>query len=275
MFDMRFSYFATDDELPLYIQQGGHDSYMFSHEHVDFYELVLVTSGSALHVVGDKTEIIQKGDILIMSQGSGHAYENPEKLRLINLMFRPEMLARFEDEFVKIDGYKQLFSDKSNGLRLSLSDYEEIREILATMEKEYSQRNDGRKALVYTYFIQLVIYLSRLYGMPVKKREISGITAAAAYLEEHYMDDQPLKGAIGQSNYSRRHFCRLFTEVYGVSPQDYLFGVRMKRSMELLRTGLSVAETAGKCGFSDSGYFTRVFKKRFGVLPSHYRAGKD
>ncbi len=280
MFEMRFNYFPIDGTLPFYIQFGGHDSYMFAHTHVDFYELVLVTGGTAEHVVDGGTEQIKKGDVFVIGEGNGHAYENPEKLRIINLMFRSEALKDYEEDFSSVKGYRELFSgntdDFKSRIHLSPADFDDVLRLLTLMEREYAQRKQARKAFLYSYFVQLVITLSRLYGMPVKKREISGITAAAAYLDEHYMEEQPLKSAIELSNYSRRHFCRLFTEVYGFSPQDYLFEIRMRRGADLLRsTGMSVAETAAKCGFSDSGYFTRVFKKRFGVLPSRYRAGKE
>lgn len=281
MFEMWFNYFAKDDSIPFYIQFGIHEKYMFPHEHVDFYELVLVTDGTAEHIVGDERFTIGKGDVLVMNVGSSHAYENACGLHICNIMFRPDMLFTYENEFRGINGFNALFRADDRKpfegcIHLSPKDYEEIRELVCRLENEYTGSNCGRNALIHSYFTQIIVYISRLYGLPVKKREIESITRAAEYIEEHYMEDCVVKEAIAVSNYSRRHFSRLFSEVYGMSPQDYLLDTRIRHAAGYLRnSGLSIAETAVKCGFSDSGYFSRVFKKRYGVLPSRYRSGND
>ncbi len=281
MFEMQFGYFAKDETIPLFIQFGIHENYMFPHIHKDFYELVLVTDGTATHIVGDESFDIGKGDVFVMEVGSSHGYENPHGLHICNLMFKRDMLTAYESEFESIRGYNELFhSDGKNGFKCSLhlspKDFDEFRTLVCRFENEYISRRPGRNALICSYFIQLVVGISRLYGMPVKMREIKGITKAAEYIEEHYEEDCPIKEAILLSNYSRRHFSRLFFEVYGMSPQDYLLDTRIRHAADYLRnSGLSIAETAVKCGFSDSGYFSRVFKKRYGVLPSRYRSGKD
>lgn len=276
MFEMQFCYFAKNDGLPLFIQRGAHENYMFPHQHTDFYELCLITSGTAEHITGNRRMQVHKGELFVIPPKYGHAFENAKGLRLFNLMFKPEAL-RNAPEAVRTGGL--IGNDNKNGFKsrmtLSPEDFTKISLLLSDMTDEYNLCRPGRKELLECCFSGLMIYASRLYEQPVKKREISGITAAAAYLEEHYMEEQPLKQAAVLSNYSQRHFSRLFSEVYSVSPQDYLFNVRMRHASELLRTtGLSVAEAAQKCGFSDSGYFTRAFKKKFGLLPSHYRAGK-
>ena len=149
-------------------------------------------------------------------------------------------------------------------------------ELALELESEYNSQKPCRGAVMDACFTRIVAALSRLYGLPVKRREISAVTNAAEYLDEHYMEEFPLKKAMELSNYSRRHFCRLFTEVYDISPQDYLLDVRMRHAADYLRnSGVSIADAAAMCGFSDSGYFSRVFKKHYGVLPSRYRLGKD
>lgn len=281
MFEMWFNYFAKDETLPVFIQFGAHEKYMFPHEHVDFYELVLVMKGSAEHIAGDRRMKLEKGDVFVMNPGSCHAYENAVGLHICNIMFRPDMLFMYETDLSQLEGFQSLFSADSSSdfrsfLKLSPNDYDEAERLVHLLEKEYFGSGSGRNALITAYFTELIVNISRLYGRPVKKREINVISRAAVYLEEHYMTEQPIKTAIELSNYSRRHFTRLFSEVYGISPQDYLLEVRMKNAALLLRkSGASIAEAALKCGFSDPGYFSRTFKKRYGVLPSRYRAGKD
>ena len=59
---------------------------------------------------------------------------------------------------------------------------------------------------------------------------------------------------------------------------DFIRKKRMKKACELLREGFNVSETAYKVGFSDPNYFSKAFKKEFGIRPtdylSHYYKGE-
>ena len=68
---------------------------------------------------------------------------------------------------------------------------------------------------------------------------------------------------------------RLFHSVLGESPQSYVMRYRMSLADHLLRTGeFSVKEVSARLGFRNPFYFTRVFRKRFGMPPSIVRKGK-
>ena len=74
---------------------------------------------------------------------------------------------------------------------------------------------------------------------------------------------------------SERTFLRRFREATGVSPVDYLLRARIRRAMELLdrrAAKLSISEIASRCGFEDSNYFTRQFRRRTGKSPGEYLA---
>ncbi len=62
------------------------------------------------------------------------------------------------------------------------------------------------------------------------------------------------------------------TSQLGVTPVAFIRGVRLDHAASLLREGrLSINEIAERTGFSSPSYFTKCFKKEFGVLPSEYR----
>lgn len=71
---------------------------------------------------------------------------------------------------------------------------------------------------------------------------------------------------------SETHFRRLFTAAYGVSPLRYRNELLVARGKELLAEGtLSVKEVAFALGFSDPGYFSRLFHRIAGIPPEDYR----
>ena len=74
-------------------------------------------------------------------------------------------------------------------------------------------------------------------------------------------------------NYSDAYFFKLFKQCFRVNFSVYLNEYRITRAKELLQTTrLNVRAVSIACGYSDSNYFTRVFKRITGKTPSEYRA---
>ena len=71
---------------------------------------------------------------------------------------------------------------------------------------------------------------------------------------------------------SKDYLRHLLTQATGRSPVKHLIDVRMERAAKMLsKGGVSVAEAAKACGFSDVYYFSRLFKRRFSIPPAAYR----
>ena len=74
---------------------------------------------------------------------------------------------------------------------------------------------------------------------------------------------------------SRASFFRSFKKSTGVTPNEYIRMMRMKKAAELLLDGkFTVAEVSYKVGIDDPFYFSKCFKSQFGVAPSVYQKGK-
>lgn len=72
----------------------------------------------------------------------------------------------------------------------------------------------------------------------------------------------------------RTAFFRKVKGVTGYTPNEYIRIMRMKRAAELLLHGeLTVSEISYKVGIDDPLYFSKCFKKQFGVSPSSYQKG--
>lgn len=97
------------------------------------------------------------------------------------------------------------------------------------------------------------------------------IEAARAQLAERFAEQHrllPLAHSVGMSPFQ---FARIFRELTGFAPHQYLLKVRYREALRMLRGGASVTEACFRSGFSNLSYFTRGFKKRFGRRPSLLR----
>ena len=88
-----------------------------------------------------------------------------------------------------------------------------------------------------------------------------------------YSVDETLKRLPLSYEYLRK----LFKKETGTTPLCYLSDCRMKLAAQLISSGISnqyseytVSQIAEACGFSDPMYFSRVFKKNFGLSPTEY-----
>lgn len=56
----------------------------------------------------------------------------------------------------------------------------------------------------------------------------------------------------------------------GISGNEFIRRIRLKRGKELLMEGCNVSEAAYSCGFNDVGYFRNCFKDEYGMSPSQF-----
>jgi AraC-like DNA-binding protein len=92
------------------------------------------------------------------------------------------------------------------------------------------------------------------------------------FIESNYPTNITVAKLAELSFMSIRSLQRKFVKVMKVTPMKYLAQVRVKNSARLLlETDLKAYAIAYKCGFSDTPYFIRQFKKIMGISPGEYR----
>ncbi|WP_312642194.1 response regulator [Hydrogenoanaerobacterium sp.] len=71
---------------------------------------------------------------------------------------------------------------------------------------------------------------------------------------------------------SPAYLCVLFKAQTGKTINGYITDVRVEKAKELLKDGkVKIGEIAKRCGYNDSDYFAKVFKKMVDCSPSEYR----
>ncbi|MBV8041668.1 AraC family transcriptional regulator [Pluralibacter sp.] len=93
------------------------------------------------------------------------------------------------------------------------------------------------------------------------------------WLQDNYAQPLTRESVAGFFNISANHLSRLFSQQGSMSFVDYLRWVRMaKARMILQKYQLPIGDVALRCGYPDSDYFSRVFRRQFGLTPGEYRA---
>ena len=81
-----------------------------------------------------------------------------------------------------------------------------------------------------------------------------------------------LDGVLKSAPYCHDYLCRLFRQEMDTTPSKYLATLRLQTAADILRTGdgKSITEVARMCGYYDPLYFSRMFKKKYGMSPREY-----
>lgn len=280
---MKLSYFTDDDSFPFFIQYGRHDEDLYIHSHEDFFELVIVLNGNASHIVDDEKFQIRKGDVFVIGNNTSHGYQDTSDFRICNIMYRLENLFPGNYDITRCAGFHALFLLEpyvskeykfASRLKLTQADFDITRKMVDRMLLEFQNKSDGWRTMLQSSFMTLVVTLSRLYDFngSFKEPDIINIAIAISYIENHFTEDISLQLLAKLSHYSERHFTRIFNETYHTTPINYIISLRIRSACKLLRESpVSVCEIASRCGFNNSNYFSRIFRKQLGITPTQYR----
>lgn len=120
----------------------------------------------------------------------------------------------------------------------------------------------------------LAVFRELFLSQNVADKHESLMREVEAYINTHYTEritNQTLAKLFG---FVPSYISHMFKEYKGVSPCDYLTQVRIDNACRIIRseTDLNFGELALNLGFTDSSYFSRIFKKEIGMTPSEYRA---
>lgn len=98
------------------------------------------------------------------------------------------------------------------------------------------------------------------------------ILAAKNHIDSHFTSIKNIESVAKESSISEYHFYRLFKQILGVSPYQYIMQKKLEFAKHMLKDkSLSLTDIAMICGFTDLSSFSKSFKKYFGVSPTGFQ----
>lgn len=252
--------------------------------HHDFIEIVFITKGKGIQVISSNEYEVSEGDIFILQGFQNHYFKDAGKAEMINVMFDPVKSPGLISPDLKLmDGYSALFILEpryrsrmhfKNMLHLNRVDLAKSEYILNGMLYEVLTKEAGYELFLKNKLEEIIIFLSRKYSqisIP-KARSLVRIGKAIDFIENNLHHHIYIQQLAELSFMSVRNFQRIFKEATGLSPNDYLLELRIQKASKLLTdTDSAIYEVSGLVGITDWFYFSKAFKKKFGVSPLKYR----
>lgn len=226
------------------------------HEH---WELVYCTGGSGVfNFRGGISMAYKEGDLVVIPPNMVHANTSMEGFSNIHM--------NMEEPIFPDRNIMKITDDSDGRIRMA---FEQARYYyLADIRKrELVLAAVGELIAAY-----VVVYQSNNeFSEPVERirNEI-----LKHYTETDFALDEAIRAMPFHYDYLRK----LFKKEVGVTPLEYMTGMRMKKAEALLNAmradEYTITEIAEMCGFDEPLYFSRVFKKNFGCPPSNYARQK-
>src|SRR5947207_1029157 len=120
-------------------------------------------------------------------------------------------------------------------------------------------------------FVEVVSGKPRKSG-PDAARDRRRAVESALWIDANSHNQINLEDAADQAGISPFHFLRLFSDVLGVTPHQYLLRSRLRHAARLLAEGgRSVTDVAYEVGFADLSNFVRTFRRAAGISPGRFR----
>lgn len=218
---------------------------------------ILRMTGKVRYTFSDYSIEVASGEIVFLPAGSSYLLETISdcESEYISILFESTLTDASPSSF-PFDGF---------------SDADEFINNLHSFWK-FGGASDHYKC--YSIFYNLLSYLHFLENQSyMNKKKLSIISPAISYLRAHVYDcDLKTETLYNICGISGTYFRKLFEARYSVSPQKYILSKRLSHAKAIIDNGDygSIAEVSLSVGYSDPLYFSRAFKKKYGISPSQY-----
>lgn len=272
-----------DDDFPLAcirIEDHGGSDVLHQHE---FHELVVILAGRGRHITDSEEYALEAGDVFLLRGDMAHGYADTERMTLVNILFDPERLRLPTAMLRDLPGYHALFriepamrfQDRlKSRLRLQGEDQGVAAGMIARLQQELSGQAPGYRFLACAHLMQLIGFVSRCYSTDERQRArpFLRLGEVLSHIELHYREPITVAQLTRIAHMSESSLMRQFRQVMNRSPLDHIIRVRVRKAAEMLQRGdVRVTEAAFACGFGDSNYFARQFRRVMGMSPRQYR----
>jgi len=251
------------------------------HEHIQFFYF---TSGEALVRCNSKRLDVCAGDLIIINSNELHYCENLCE-DLSYYIIRVDLSFLFSNQ---IDSCQTKFmTPLAENLILFenlIRNDTEISGCINKIIKEYFGKELGFELAIKSYIYKLIVLLMRRYVKKIltKKefdsqiKNLNQFNIILKYIEDNFTEHITIDLLAKMANMSIHHFCRLFKQITGKSAIEYINQMKIEKAVLLLQdSNYNITEIALACGFNDTNYFSRLFKKYKKISPTEIRKKKN
>lgn len=261
-----------NDDIPfkMFVFEGKDGNYVRDKHWHRSIEIFALFEGELEFYLNEVRYLLKPGEFMLVNSNEIHSIRSPKTNQTVVLQIPLSTFEKYytNDRFI-------YFSHSSR-----LQD-EEVMRLIQDMYWTYVERKCGYELKVQSQFYMLIYLLVTKYreteideGVLRNHRGLNKLSLITAYMKNNYMKELTLESLAKTFGYSPTYLSRMFQKYAKTNYKAYLDSIRLEYAVkELMNTKQGIGEIALNNGFPNSKAFVKVFKKRYGVLPSEYRRG--
>ena len=261
-------------QFPIYASaQSGREVLVKPHYHA-FAEIMQVLEGRIKLLLGSTYLECKKGDIIFIPPSIVHeVFSLTEDAAIRGVVFAFSLI---DVPNLQLD-FMELFN-RSQCLQYVIdSEDEESEELSGYIDKimaVYGNFSAGSRIYIASYLLLIMGVLIRVFSLEVNTHDKNyrKLKPVLNHIESHFTEKIQIPELSEIIHVCDDRLIRLFKEVTGETPIEYVMNLRIEAAIKLLSAGeLSIAEIAEQTGFGSDTYMTRVFKQKLNSTPGKYR----
>jgi len=262
-----------------YYVDNHHSRYQMPFHWHKEWEIFRVISGSFQFHMDGQEYFATQGDILLIRGGTLHGgipndcvYEC-FVFDLYGLFRTMELVKGYLRPFYRQTCLPQSFFPADDTPVHKITD-----RLMTALHQGTSPELDAVSGLcsLFSYILKEKLYTPNPGSDDAQPHRVDQIKAVLEYIEANYNAPLSLEKLADVVGMNPKYFCRVFNRLTHQSPMDYVNFYRIEQAAYLLSsTQKTITDVGMECGFWESSYFTKVFKKYKGVTPKQYRHAQE
>lgn len=254
----RYNYSSTED---------------FQLHYHDYYEIFLMISGSAVHLVNGKRQNLQKNSLFFVRPEDTHTYLSEKNFSFINLTFTRETI---ELLFTYLsEGFPSgvlLNSPMPPAVLLQEKEKDVLLSKLDRLNTLQWQNKEQQKLRMRILLVD--IFAKYFSGQTQQPSAIPAwLESLCAEMNHPKMFSAGIDKMIALSGRSREHVARSVKKYYHVTLSQFTNGLRINYIANMLmNSDIPILDLCYDSGFQNVGWFYTVFKREYGISPAGFRA---
>ncbi len=251
----------------------------FWHYHPE-YELTLIVQGRGRRMVGDSHAPFEAGDLVLLGPGLPHTWVSAPAGRgaaeAVVVQFSADFVQRFAD-LQELGALRQLLQQAGRGLVFCGKRMPAVVHAMQGLPAKTGAQKIASLLLLLAELPRLQAQpLASARYQPMRGQENEHrLNKVCRYVQQHFAEVVSIHQAAALIHLSPGAFCKFFKRITGQTFSDYVNDIRVAHvCQQLTGTSRTVADIAYANGFETLTYFNRVFLKKKGMRPSHYRASQ-
>lgn len=248
----------------------------FEFHYHDFNKIIIFLSGNVTYLVEGKAYYLKPWDILLVNHHDLHkpVIDPNTTYERIIIWLQKDFIKAQKDCSCDLSACFATANEKSfNLIRLNSGLQAKIQTLLHALEDSLTSEEFGHEVLNQTYFLQLMVYLNRVFSPEQFRHDQSAsrydkqIADILKYINLHLESDLSNEALAEKFYLSKYHLMHKFKEETGYTLHSYVQQKRLICAADMIKGGTPVLKASSLCGFSDYSTFLRAFRKMYGMSP--------